>query len=116
MADLPIRIQRKRTKGFKLPTGCICCTRPGPWGNPWAVRRVDNQWAVVWPLTRVDYYDDRESAVASALELFRDWLRARNVRERFRAGLAGAKFLACWCPVESPNCHVEIIREVLRDA
>ena len=26
---MPIRIQRKRTKGFKMPEGTISCTRPG---------------------------------------------------------------------------------------
>ncbi len=30
----PIRLQRKRTKGFRLPPGTVCVTRPGPWGNP----------------------------------------------------------------------------------
>lgn len=33
---MPKRLQRKRTKGFKLPAGAICVTRPGPFGNPYA--------------------------------------------------------------------------------
>ena len=32
------RIQRKRTKGFKLPEGTICITRGTKWGNPMKVR------------------------------------------------------------------------------
>ena len=31
---MPTRIQRKRTKGFKLPPNTLCCTRPGPHSNP----------------------------------------------------------------------------------
>jgi len=31
---MPRRIQRKRTKGWRMPEGVINCTRPGPFGNP----------------------------------------------------------------------------------
>lgn len=31
--SLPIRIQRKRTKGFKLPENTVCVNRPLKWGN-----------------------------------------------------------------------------------
>lgn len=30
----PKRIQRKRTKGWKMPPNTIIITRPGKWGNP----------------------------------------------------------------------------------
>src|SRR3990167_7719207 len=33
----PKRIQRKRTKGWRMPPNTVNVTRPGPWGNP---RRV----------------------------------------------------------------------------
>jgi hypothetical protein len=36
---MPIRIQRKRTKGWKMPENTIDCTRPGPWGNPFATSK-----------------------------------------------------------------------------
>lgn len=31
----PLRIQRKRTKGWKTPPNTVYCGRPGPWGNVW---------------------------------------------------------------------------------
>ncbi len=31
---MPKRIQRRRTKGAKLPPNTKCCTRPGPFSNP----------------------------------------------------------------------------------
>lgn len=31
----PTRIQRKRTKGWKMPEGAIYVGRPTQWGNPW---------------------------------------------------------------------------------
>ncbi len=30
----PRRVQRKRTKGFRLPEGCVYVGRPTKWGNP----------------------------------------------------------------------------------
>ena len=34
---LPIRVQRRRTKGFKLPINTVCVTRGTKWGNPFIV-------------------------------------------------------------------------------
>jgi len=123
MADLPVRIQRKRTKGFKLPPGCICCTRPGKWGNPFkaGINRDEHgrYWCVLGPGMglRGLVCDDEADAVATALDLFRGWLIQPERRERFRAGLADAKFLGCWCPVpksgEPDRCHVAVIIETL---
>lgn len=33
----PLRIQRKRTKGFKLPPNTVSVTRPGRWANSFVV-------------------------------------------------------------------------------
>jgi hypothetical protein len=52
----------------------------------------------------------REQAIDSALDLFRHWLRRPENLERFRTGLAGAKYLACWCATGRP-CHVDVILE-----
>lgn len=30
----PRRVQRKRTKGWKMSENTVCVTRPGKWGNP----------------------------------------------------------------------------------
>jgi hypothetical protein len=118
----PARIQRKRTKGWKAPEGTIMCTRPGPWGNPFkpGINRDEHgrYWCVLGPGMglRGLVCDDEPDAVATALDLFRGWLAKPERLMRFRSGFANAKFLACWCPVESPNCHVEIILETLRGA
>lgn len=33
---VPRRIQRRRTKGWRMPPGALYVGRPGPWGNPMA--------------------------------------------------------------------------------
>ncbi len=37
MQGKPIRIQRKRTKGWRMPENTISVCRPGKWGNPFKV-------------------------------------------------------------------------------
>ena len=36
---MPVRIQRKRTKGWKMPEGAVSCTRPSRYGNPFKIGR-----------------------------------------------------------------------------
>lgn len=36
---MPKRIQRKRTKGWRLPEGAIIVDRTTPWGNPFVIGR-----------------------------------------------------------------------------
>lgn len=33
----PIEVQRRRSKGWKIPPNTLSVTRPGPWGNPFVV-------------------------------------------------------------------------------
>ena len=49
------RVQRKRTKGYRLPPRTVCCTRPGALGNPFTA-----------PITKSAY---------DAVEAFRVWTR-----------------------------------------
>jgi hypothetical protein len=37
--ELPRRIQRKRTKGWRMPEGAVYVGRPSRWGNPFAYRK-----------------------------------------------------------------------------
>jgi len=35
---MPKRIQRRRTKGWKMPENTVCVTRPGMFGNPFKTK------------------------------------------------------------------------------
>lgn len=102
----PRRIQRKRTKGWKMPAGAVYVGRPSKWGNPFHVIDV------------LDYYcgnerEAREDCVRSYREaLLRD--------DRFYIDLHSAvdakrqlrgKDLACWCPLDQP-CHADVLLEI----
>jgi hypothetical protein len=110
MADAPARIQRRRTKGSRIPPGAVYCGRPGPLGNPFPV----------------DVYGaDR------AVDLHRRWLTGHMsmaeldglsccwdgslivLRQRVLALLPDLRglTLVCWCGIDGP-CHVDTLLEI----
>ena len=110
---MPTRVQRKRTKGWKMPEGAVYVGRPTVWGNPWTVRD-----AVHLP------QDDRHRfAAARFREQLGPCILSDNdggrrlgypwdtpveqiIRERLRG-----KDLACWCPLDKP-CHADVLLEI----
>ena len=89
---MPQRIQRKRSKGWRMPAGAIYVGRPSTWGHPFALSIFNG---------------DRQRAVAS----YRDYLtRFPTIAAAARKELAG-KDLACWCPLDQP-CHADVLLEL----
>jgi len=91
----PRRIQRKRTKGWRMPENTVSVCRPGKWGNPFHVSNFTTAQACV--------------------NHYKWWLRERCdgmlVAKAARKELRG-KNLACWCKEGDP-CHAD---ELLRVA
>jgi hypothetical protein len=112
----PIRIQRKRTRGWKMPANTVYVGRPSKWGNPWTV----------------------ENAIASGLfqpcacrkivvDCYRGWLGEHGTRtdefpiykklESKRAWILEhlhelrGKNLSCWCNEGEP-CHADVLLEL----
>lgn len=112
----PQRIQRKRTKGWRMPPNAIYVGRGTKWGNPFRVGQPIT--APIFggvtingvPLSRQGVVEDREHAV----ELFQWWLltEAPYTEEDIRRELAG-RDLACWCPPPEPgqpdHCHAALL-------
>ena len=87
---MPKRIQRKRTKGWKMPPNTVYVGRPTTWGNPFTVK----EWG-------------REIAINNFRVMLEENLLAIA---RVQAQLRG-KDLACWCPLDQP-CHADILLEI----
>lgn len=91
----PKRIQRQRTKGWRMPEGAVYVGRPTKWGNPfhqsWHGRSVQ-------------------------VRAYRDWLRSNDSAHGLPpqpqeiAQLRG-KDLACWCPLDQ-QCHADVLLEI----
>ena len=87
----PVRIQRKRTKGWKMPPNTVSVTRPGKWGNAHVVRPgITAQEAV-------DLYRRDVTMRAGTIGRIRDELRGKN--------------LACFCKLDQP-CHADVLLEI----
>lgn len=100
----PKRIQRKRTKGWKMPPNTVYVGRPTKWGNPW----VPLQFALKRDPPRTRQY---------AVKVYREFLEANQASsERWRLPIAElrGKDLACWCPLDQP-CHADVLLEIAND-
>jgi len=112
---MPIRIQRKRVKGWKMPPDTIYVGRPTRLGNPFIVgRRVDTEiGAFSAEFLNVDpamIVHDASHAVA----LYRLWWEKNYPQgAEFAPSVMSArgKNLACWCPEGQP-CHADVLLEL----
>lgn len=98
---MPKRIQRKRTKGWRMPRNTVSVTRPGRWGNCFPIGReyecLDGSLNIV-------------DSVQHSLEAYRHWAIHCIGVEEIKRHLMG-KNLACFCPLDQP-CHADILLEL----
>lgn len=105
----PVRIQRKRTKGWKMPENTVYVGRGTKWGNPFAVGKPGGAFTAMvkdrrhaWQLYN-SIAREKPALVAAA----REELKGKN--------------LACWCPLPSepyePDCcHAAVLLEIANAA
>lgn len=108
----PVRIQRRRTRGWRAPAGAVYVGRPTQWENPLRIQRRRRKWIVT---TRdgqlIIAAADRHEAHAVAVDLYRRMLAEHpRCEEDVRAALAG-RDLMCWCPPDLP-CHADVLLEI----
>ncbi len=101
MKVIPIRIQRKRTKGFKLisPNGLpiVYVGRPSKWGNYFSHGKAKNL---------VKLYEN----YIQGIDLTYSGSSPPNRTEEIKKELRG-KNLSCWCPLNEP-CHADILLKI----
>lgn len=85
MSEKPIRIQRKRTAGWKMPPNTVYVGRPSKWQNPFTVKNTGRVPAII-----------RFACEVAPLLDFSP-LRGMNV--------------ACWCGLDQP-CHGDTVLEL----
>lgn len=88
----PLRIQRKRTAGFRMPEDAVYVGRPTKWGNPYRAEECAG--------------GDRD-----AVECFRILVESEpetiaDIQRELRG-----KQLACWCSL-SKCCHADVLAEI----
>lgn len=133
----PIRVQRQRVKGWRMPANTVSVTRPGKWGNPFNFKSADNGWNASALGCRGDAAGRQEASVKA----FRQWVlnKGGRIKEmdfgvvleaqgktiqigaRAKAGQAPSieeikselrgKNLACFCRLGTP-CHADVLLEI----
>lgn len=131
----PVRIQRQRTPGWRMPEGAVYVGRPSLFGNPWTLRDAvafaipveqRRAWLVAKYRQELDHgglLSDWGSFVSEARwEAMADLMDRlpqetgpdgyQSIRPLFRHLLRDATALACWCPLGAP-CHGDVLIELL---
>jgi len=110
---MAVRIQRKRTKGWRMPEGAVYVGRPSRWGNPFPIGMLVPEGDPIelqHRATRRDVVELFEDACAGLL-IGGPLFSAEDLAE-----LRG-KDLACWCPLEDSRgrpvpCHADVLIEL----
>ena len=100
----PRRVQRKRSKGWKMPADTISVCRPGRWGNPFAIGESASK--VPMPFRGRIAHDASE-----AVELYKAMLQQCGLPEGCELSELRGKNLTCWCKISAP-CHVDVLLEL----
>lgn len=113
---MPERIQRRRTKGWRMPEGAVYVGRPTKWGNPF---RAHQDKSGIWRVidnNGVDYpleSNTRRTALIKAVSLYSSELHYWSDLHQSLAELRGLD-LVCWCPVVDTfgqpfPCHADVL-------
>jgi Domain of unknown function (DUF4326) len=116
---MPERIQRKRTKGWRMPEDAIYVGRPTKWGNPFTVEEhgaklslglyrnvINGLWS---PILLADLTDEDYVRNYEAMQTMRGRL-SNHPKEMAWCELRSHD-LACWCPLDQP-CHADVLLEL----
>lgn len=105
---MPIRIQRRRIKGWKMPQNTIYVGRPSVYGNPFKIGDDVSGHGII-------------KTQEHLVQVYREWLQLRKSgaygeRPEWRKEtevmlqkLKG-KNLACWCALNKA-CHADVLLE-----
>jgi hypothetical protein len=102
--DRPIRVQLKRTKGWRMPENTVKVDRSTKWGNPFRVGEIRHV-GVAWSGRDESILDAKH-----ACQLFRKHMFNLRSASELIFPLRG-KNLACWCPLDQP-CHADVLLEL----
>lgn len=123
---MPERIQRRRSRGWRMPAGAVYVGRPTIWGNPTGCQRP--HWCKLAPCACCEQGD------FCCVLAYREWLTSGIEGRGASTGLfvfaldaldgyprrdevvrrlpeLRGRDLACWCPLDAP-CHADVLLEL----
>lgn len=121
---MPKRIQRKRSKGWRMPENAVYVGRPTMFGNPFEVRRFgldaalqlySNSVTGLWTPSAVPAGRSVHVAYQCHRELLEQFRRAGFRDMQYAITRLRGKDLACWCPLDQ-RCHADVLLELANGA
>jgi Domain of unknown function (DUF4326) len=97
-----VRIQRQRTRGWRMPANATYIGRPSPWGNPWALGEPEIG-------TRPD---GTPWDIGDVLRWYRGYAAFRRIQDPSWLDPLRGRDLACWCPITA-GCHGDVLLQML---
>jgi len=126
----PVRIQRKRTKGWRMPDNTVSVTRPGVWGNPFDARLLGATLAVEMfrelmrgffdPGKLAHLTDEQFHTVYDAKNRWRRRLHCGVEYRSYARSVLRGKNLACFCALVDQHgnyvpCHADVLISIAND-
>lgn len=135
------RIQRRRTKGWRMPDNTVYVGRGSKWGNPYALGETQirmpaldgKDWELEGRLYKtsgqenafchgdgtITWHQVENATREQCVELFREYITGEPYRKPYRYAsqveavreALAGKNLACWCPLDQP-CHADVLLEL----
>lgn len=122
----PVRIQRKRTKGFKTPENTVYVGRGTKWGNPFKlvgdnilINARYRRWNLdPWVWYCIGNIEEVVTLYSGLLDKTTERSRDVNHWIDHFAGLnfdeLRGKNLSCFCPLDKP-CHADVLLKLAND-
>ena len=113
---MPIRIQRKRTKGFRLPPNTVCVDRTSRYGNPWRIGSLlGDVPAILVNRAGLSHLSAETRLTAQmAVDIYRAYMvKMMAELDDFRCHprhLKGQN-VSCFCQLDQP-CHGDVLLEL----
>lgn len=85
--EKPVRVQRKRSRGWTMPPNTVYVGRPSEFGNPFP---------------KSLYGED------GAIKLYESYLRKAIINGVIDVNKIRGKNLSCWCNEDKP-CHADVL-------
>lgn len=111
------RIQRRRTRDWKMPANAKYVGRPSRWGNPYTVKPIGmTEWIVVYRGNVVvsERVRSREVALQECLSRYRNWALSQIASDSLWLEPLRGKSLACWCR-EGDACHGDVLLSLIQE-
>ena len=105
----PIRIQRKRTKGWRMPPNTVYVGRPTVFGSPINRKLGPGTGLRLYKYFIRHQWAQLEQEGCNIVDILGLQILAKKLSEAV-VTLRG-KNLACWCPLDQP-CHADILLEL----